>query len=74
MISLECAADSEWNDVINSVVSCSVAELFIGTNQKNPAFNGPTLHSNISTTIHAMTKSFVPFYSAQDGESTDMNC
>ena len=28
----------------------------------------------ISTTVHAMTKSFVPFCSAQDGESTDMNC
>ena len=28
---------------------------------------------NISTTIHATTKSFVPFCSAQDGESTDMN-
>ena len=31
-------------------------------------------HNNISTTIHAMTKLFVPFCSAQDGESTDMNC
>ena len=30
-------------------------------------------YTNISTTIHAMTKSFVPFCSAQDGESTDMN-
>ena len=28
----------------------------------------------ILTTVHAMTKSFVPFCSAQDGESTDMNC
>ena len=32
------------------------------------------LDNNISTTVHAMTKSFVPFCSAQDGESTDMNC
>ena len=33
-------------------------------------------NNNISTTVHATTKSFVPFYSAQDGESTDniMNC
>ena len=29
---------------------------------------------NISTTVHAMTKLFVPFCSAQDGESTDVNC
>ena len=28
---------------------------------------------NISTTVHAMTKSFVPFCSARDGESTDIN-
>ena len=38
------------------------------------AFNGLILHSNISTTVHAMTKSFVLFCSAQDDESTDMNC
>ena len=29
---------------------------------------------NISTTVHAMTKPFVPFCSAQDGKSADMNC
>ena len=28
----------------------------------------------ISTTVHAMTKSFVPFCSAQDGKSADTNC
>ena len=40
------------------------------------SFNGLTLHKNynISTTVYATTKSFVPFCSAQDGESTDMNC
>ena len=37
-------------------------------------YNGLNTLKNISTTIHAMTKSFVPFCSAQDGESTDMNC
>ena len=31
-------------------------------------------HSDISTTVHAMTKSFVPFCSAQDDESADINC
>ena len=31
-------------------------------------------YTNILTTVHATTKSFVPFCSAQDGESTDMNC
>ena len=31
------------------------------------------LYKNISTTVHAMTKSFVSFCSAQD-EFTDMNC
>ena len=30
--------------------------------------------ASILTTVHAITKSFVPFCSAQDGESTDMNC
>ena len=29
---------------------------------------------NISTTVHAISKSFVPFCSAQDSESTDINC
>ena len=37
------------------------------------AFSSLALHRNISTTVHAMTKSLVPFCSAQDGESTDMN-
>ena len=32
------------------------------------------LYNNILKTIHAMTKSFVLFYSAHNGESTDMNC
>ena len=32
------------------------------------------LYRNILTTVHAMTKLFVQFSSAQDGESTDMNC
>ena len=29
---------------------------------------------NISPTVHAMTKLFAPFCSAQDGESADMKC
>ena len=74
LISLECEVDSEWNDVINFVVASSVAELLIQRNPKNPAFNLLTPHDNISTTVHATTKSFAPFCSAQDGESTDMNC
>ena len=32
------------------------------------------LYKNILSTVHAMTKLFVPFCSAQDGESTDINC
>ena len=31
LILLEYAFDSEWNDVINSVVSCLVVELFVHT-------------------------------------------
>ena len=31
-------------------------------------------HNNISTTVHATTKLFVLFCSAQDIESTDINC
>ena len=37
LLSLECAVDSEWNDVITFVVSCSV-ELFTWRNHKNPVF------------------------------------
>ena len=29
---------------------------------------------HILTTVHAAKKLFVPFCSAQDGESTDVNC
>ena len=32
------------------------------------------LYKNILATVHAMTKSFVQFCSAQDGESTGVNC
>ena len=32
------------------------------------------LHSNISTTIHAMTKTGVPCCPAHNSESTDVNC
>ena len=73
MISLECAVDSEWNGVSNSVVSSSVVELFILKGHKNSATNGLKSLTNISTTVHAMKKLFVPFCSAQDGESTDIN-
>ena len=41
---------------------------------KIPAYNSLKQHENISVTVHDMKKSFVPFCSAQDGESTDMNC
>ena len=74
MILLECAVDSEWNDVINYIVSCLVFELFIRRNHKNPVFNDQTSHKNISTTVSAITKSFLSLCSAQDGESADMNC
>ena len=74
LISLECAVDSERNDVIIFVISCSIAEIFLCKNHKNPAFNSLTVTHNISTTVHATTKPFTLFCSAQDGESTDMNC
>ena len=57
-----------------SVISSLVVELFIHRNHKNPAFNSLILHKNILTTVHAMTKPFVPFCSAQDSESADINC
>ena len=31
LILLKCAVDSEWNGVINFVVSCSIVKLFIPT-------------------------------------------
>ena len=74
MILLECAVDSEWNGVISFVISCSVVEIFIRESHKNLAFNSPKALQIILKTVHAMTKSFAPFCSAQDGESTDMNC
>ena len=74
LISLKCVFDFEWNDVINFAVACSVVELLIHRNHKNSAFNVFTSHENISTTVQAMTKSFVPFCPAQNSESNDMNC
>ena len=45
LISLECAVDSKWNDVIDFIVLCSVVELIICRNHNNPAFNNSlTLH------------------------------
>ena len=41
---------------------------------ESSAFNGQKTLKNISTTVHATTKSFAPFCSAQDGESTGTNC
>ena len=38
MISLECADDSESNDAINVIVSCSVVELFIIEITKIPQY------------------------------------
>ena len=51
------------------LLSCSFIEV-----TKISAFNGPQALQNILTIIHGTTKLFVPFCSAQDGESTDMNC
>ena len=49
-------------------------EMLFTSKPQNQAFNSLKLNKNISTTVHAMTKSFVPFCSAQNGESTDINC
>ena len=48
LISPESVVDSEWNGVINFVVSCSVAKLFICRSHKNPAINGLNQYMNIS--------------------------
>ena len=74
LISLECAVDSECNDVINFIVSCLVVELFIEKEITKNSHQWPDTMQNISITVHATTKLFVPFCSAQDGKSTDMNC
>ena len=75
LISVECAVDSERNGVIISVVSCSIVEFFICRSHKNSAFNDlKALKISRQPTIHAMTKLFVPFCSAQEGQSADMNC
>ena len=43
-------------------------------NLHNFAFESLPKTTCISTIVHAMTKLFVPFCSAQDDESTDINC
>ena len=43
LIALECAFDCEQNSVINSVVSCSIVEIFIHEFHKNSGFNGLSL-------------------------------
>ena len=60
--------------MINSVVSCLIVELSICKNHQKLCFQWPKSTQYISTTVHAMTKSFIPFCLAQDSESTDMNC
>ena len=40
LISPESAVDSEWNGVIDFVVSCLVLKLFTCRYHKNPAING----------------------------------
>ena len=77
MVSLECAVDSEWNGEINFVVTCSVVELFAHkVHQKISLPMAQELSKIlcILTTVHATTKSFVPFCLPQYVESTDMNC
>ena len=70
---IDIIVDSEQNDVIIFAVACLVAELFISRNHKTVTFNGLT-SQNISTTVHGTIKSLVPFCSAQDDESNDINC
>ena len=48
--------------------------LCLSSNHTKIQLQWPNTTHNISTTVHAMTKLFVPFCSAQDGESTDINC
>ena len=74
LISFKGMVDSEWNDVINYVVSCSIAELFIHREITKSRLQSTKSHTNISTTVHATTKLFLPFFSTQDGDSTDINC
>ena len=53
---------------------CWIICSLMSQNQPLTCFDGRKAFKNISTTVHAMTKSFIPFCSAQDGEATDMNC
>ena len=64
------------SDVTNCVVKCLVVELhvFCSRNTYTNSFDPMNKFDRILTTVRAMTKSFVPFCSAQDGESTDVNC
>ena len=58
-------------------MKCLVAELHVFCIRKYVyKFDWSSINTFdcILTTVCAMTKSFVPFCSAQDGESTDVNC
>ena len=59
MLSLECAVDSEWNDILKFIVS---SELFICKSHKNQAFNMISIVSQLHTstiTIDISIKSFL---------------
>ena len=44
----------------------------VGSAHQGIRWEEPT--GDATTTVHATTKSFIPFCSAQDGESADTNC
>ena len=68
------------SDVTNCVVKCLVAEyMYFVVEICIQIFHLIQKYSinkfdRILTTVHAMTKLFVPFCSAQVDESTDVNC
>ena len=62
------------NDVTSFVVSCSVAELFICRKLPKIQPSMSQLNTKYLNNRTCYGKSFVPFCSAQDGESTDVNC
>ena len=75
---LHCSSlvDTGWQAAMHVCV-CVCVCVCVSTRDGSSTFSEVfvlCLYENILTTIHAMTKSFLPFCSAQDGESTDMNC
>ena len=77
LVLAECPVHSERNDVIGSVIACSVTMLAWNYGIPKIVATGGMLHVqsvvHISATTHAMMKSFTSFCSTRNDDS-DVKC